>query len=194
MAFILKITIKGSHPKIFRTVLVPEKFTFLDLHWVIQGLFNWSNEHLYQFHLGKMYDSEAVSAPGQDLDKIRGRYKNHNAKATRLADFLTNNIKKLYYIYDFGDHWVHEISVMRKPKEEVMFPVCIDGENVAPVEDSGGIYGFYDMLFALENTESPDEKAELEDWFGLLPGQKFEDAHPFDIQEINEGLLAIFRK
>ena len=34
--YILKIMLEGTHPPVWRRVLVPEKITFADLHQVIQ--------------------------------------------------------------------------------------------------------------------------------------------------------------
>ena len=197
MAHKLKITIKGSEPKIFRMVLVPENFTFLQLHLIIQCAFNWSDDHLFQFYLGRLYDSDSVHSPDDediDDDFIFRRHDKYDARKTKLTKLLQEGLKKFYYIYDFGDNWVHEITVLKKPSEEVLYPVCIKGENIAPVEDCGGIYGFYDMLATLENPGSENEKREIEEWLGLLPGQKLQDVRPFDIDEINEGFLAIFRQ
>lgn len=41
----LKITIKGSKPPIWRRVVVPEQFTFCQLHQAIQGAFGWCDYH-----------------------------------------------------------------------------------------------------------------------------------------------------
>ncbi len=40
MSHKLKITLEGSEPKIYRTVIAPEKFTFHELHCVIQNVMN----------------------------------------------------------------------------------------------------------------------------------------------------------
>ena len=48
---ILKITLLGSDPKIWRRVEVHSGLTLHELHYVIQCVFNWEDSHLYQFHV-----------------------------------------------------------------------------------------------------------------------------------------------
>ena len=50
----LKITIKGSKPPIWRRVVVPEQFTFCQLHQVIQEAFGWYDYHLHEFEFKKL--------------------------------------------------------------------------------------------------------------------------------------------
>ena len=47
--YILKIMLEGTHPPVWRRVLVPEKITFADLHQVIQAVFGWKDAHLHEF-------------------------------------------------------------------------------------------------------------------------------------------------
>ena len=46
---ILKITLIGSEPQIWRRVEVHSGLTLHELHHVIQCVFNWQDAHLYQF-------------------------------------------------------------------------------------------------------------------------------------------------
>ena len=46
---ILRVTLVGSDPKIWRRVEVHSGLTLHDLHYVIQCLFDWSDSHLYHF-------------------------------------------------------------------------------------------------------------------------------------------------
>ncbi len=51
----------------------------------------------------------------------------------------------------------------------MIFPLCIDGEMACPLEDSGGIHGYYDKL----------DINQLEADF---------DAHDFSIDGVNDNL------
>ena len=46
----LKITIEGSHPPIWRRVLIPDGISFADLDRVIEEIFGWEHAHLYEFY------------------------------------------------------------------------------------------------------------------------------------------------
>ena len=50
MALQFKIQIKNIFdPPVWRRLLVPEQFTFLRMHTVIQASFGWDDYHLFQF-------------------------------------------------------------------------------------------------------------------------------------------------
>lgn len=59
------------------------------------------------------------------------------ASAT-LATAFTRASKPISYTYDFGDDWVHEISLENTadPDPDMTHPVCIAGRGDAPAEDS----------------------------------------------------------
>ncbi len=64
MAFQFKIQLKNdSKPDVWRRILVPEKFTFDQLHKLIQLSFGWADYHLYQFS-SKGYGSYPVMTNG----------------------------------------------------------------------------------------------------------------------------------
>lgn len=60
----LRIDLLGFKPPIWRRVLVPFDYTLADLHEVIQTCFEWEDEHLHQFIVGRMYYEPA----GMDFD------------------------------------------------------------------------------------------------------------------------------
>jgi hypothetical protein len=38
--------------------------------------------------------------------------KRHNAKKTKIGGLALNEKKKFYYLFDFGDDWWHEVTVL----------------------------------------------------------------------------------
>lgn len=143
MSHKLRIILEGSEPKIYRTVIVPEKFTFDDLHYVIQCVMNWDDSHMYQFNTGKPYHSDVIKLVDEE-DYFFGsssRHKEYDSEKTYISDFFNGLTKKMTYTYDFGDDWTHIITVLKKSEEEVLYPKCVKGENSAPIEDCGGIWG-----------------------------------------------------
>lgn len=195
MAHQLKIVLKYSEPKIYRTVIVPENFNFHQLHLVIQGCMSWENSHLYQFNLGQIYNSVAIKELFEDDDEfnyLESNYENLDSNDTNLSDIFNGDLKKINYVYDFGDDWVHIITVLKKPVIEVLYPRCIKGENAAPVEDCGGIGGFYNILEILEEKGNINEKKEWREWLDLEKNESYEDIYGFNLDKVNQDLMLEF--
>lgn len=195
MAHKLKITLNRTNPKIYRTVIVPENFNFHQLHMVIQCVMNWEDAHLYQFNTGAPYRSDSIKLKEFDDmpdDFFMNRYQEFDANTTPLSDFFNGHTKKMNYTYDFGDDWVHSITVLKKPTEEVLFPKCIKGENAAPIEDIGGTWGFYELLEAIAKKRKTKDEKELIEWAGIPKGKTYDEVYGFDINDVNAILLKEF--
>lgn len=199
MAHKLRIELLYTEPKIYRTVIVPEHFTFHDLHVVIQCVMNWNDSHLYQFNLGSPYVSDRISLPDSDDEDededdffFGPRYEKLNALEEKLSTYFNGQKKKINYIYDFGDDWIHSITVNKKPSEEVLIPQCIKGENDAPIDDIGSIPGFYHFLEIIDKKRKSDEDREMLEWCGIPKGKSYHDVYGFDLDEINERLKEAF--
>jgi len=89
----VRIELRGTSPKVWRRVLVPQTITLLKLHLVIQAAFGWGHSHLHEFIAGdgERYGS---SDPMYDtLDSI-------NSENVRLTTVLRTST--LSYIYVSG--------------------------------------------------------------------------------------------
>lgn len=177
----LRVSIQHSDPLIFRTVLVKKATTFFELHHIIQIVMGWQNYHLFEFNLdgyrvGIIEESEKGNGYGSDqvLD----------ASAVKIADILSGDKETFKYNYDFGDCWMHEISLERMLEKEpkVIYPLCIEGQYSCPPEDCGGISGFYHILDIIQNKEHPEYK-ETRQWVG-----KKYDPDNFDRNKVNRKL------
>ncbi len=116
---------------------------------------------LYKFNTGRAYSSDSIKLiDGDEDDFFPNRYKNYDSEKTYLSDFFNGQYKKLTYTYDFGDDWVHSITSLKKSTEEVLFLKCIKGENAAPIEDCGGIWGFYEILEIINKKRKTAEDKE----------------------------------
>ena len=145
----LKISLSGIKPTIYRTIQIEENRTFFELHAAIQIAFGWENSHLHIFEIGD--DRIGMS----DFDEFEDDH-TIEEKTIRLFQTGLNEKDKFEYIYDFGDHWVHEIQVTKilEPKK-TFYPKCIKGAMNRPPEDCGGIYGFEDFK-------------EMKTWYGRM--------------------------
>ena len=79
---------------------------------------------------------------------------------------FSQKVKRVEYCYDFGDHWNHEIRLEKiYPNSSNQFHsfLCVGGKRAAPLEDSGGPYGYKKMLDALKDPSHRMHK-EMKDW------------------------------
>ncbi|MDP2814993.1 MAG: plasmid pRiA4b ORF-3 family protein [Erysipelotrichaceae bacterium] len=137
-----------------------------------------NNRAMYEERLSKMKYTKYVS------EKARQLLLSVNVKmpsTIKIDDFIIKH-KKLKYHYDFGDGWEIEIELLDiKENDDRVIAEVLDGENIAPMEDCGGLYGFYGMLEILSDTSHPDY-AYIREW---LENKRFE---PFHQNKINEFL------
>ena len=177
----IKITLQGSKPSIWRRVVIPSDLSLPDFHKVIQTTMGWTNSHLHQFVKNRTYyspkmEDESLWDEEDDDDLDYSKYK--------VSDLLRKTKDKVKYEYDFGDDWVHVI-VLEKIIDESMDindVTCLAGENSCPPEDCGGLWGYYNMLEILKDTDH-EEYEEYIDWLG----DEFDPTY-FDIEEVNEML------
>lgn len=104
----------------------------------------------------------------------------------RLSQALTSIGDKIEYQYDFGDGWEHEIVLEKvlPPEEGAKYPVCIKGRRACPPEDCDGIWGYEDLLLALQDPNHPDHDDLLE-WVGGSFDP--EASEPDEINELLRG-------
>jgi hypothetical protein len=173
------IELRGSKPKIWRRVLVPETITLLKLHLVIQAAFGWGHSHLHEFVAG---DGERYGTPDPDYDAPGAV----SSEKTKLITALRRST--LSYLYDFGDSWDHRIKVEKSfaPDPLLTLPFCVGGACAAPPEDCGGIPGYGEFVKAMADPQHPEHE-HLAQWLGV----KTWDPNAFDSIEANDRLAEI---
>lgn len=193
---ILKITLADSRPAIWRRVEVHSGLTLHELHYVIQCVFNWTNSHLYHFLVppgGKLTQAALRDAtryhvlpPDLDFD---GGEDAHDADGVIIGRVFRPDCKQVVYEYDFGDSWNHLVKLEKRSPggDQNHIPQCLAGENAAPFDDMGGIYGYYQWVETLKNELDPmhDEAVDA-------LGEDFDPAR-FDLGEVNRRLAAAFK-
>jgi hypothetical protein len=173
----LKVTLRGSKPAIWRRLQVPGSIKLNRLHEVFQVVMGWTDSHLHQF-----VDPPIVySVPsGEDYTGVERL----DERRFRLADLARHEKASFTYEYDFGDGWEHDVVVEKivSAGPEKKRAVCLAGENACPPEDCGGIWGYYELLEAVNNPKH-EAHQEMLDWLGdqFDPGR-------FDLQEVNATL------
>lgn len=153
LGYQLKITIKDSHPPIWRRVIVPSHITFFDLDDIIEAMFGWTHEHLFAFNFPYM-DMEFIGAPiKQDEDN-----------ADECIDEWIEVGDSFLYTYDFGDDWRHTIKVEKVVKYDKRYPQVIKSKGPYMIENCGGIWGFYRFINEAEPFDMEKMNEEFKKW------------------------------
>lgn len=146
LTYQFKIKLRGiTNPPVWRRVLVPANFTFSGFHAVIQEAFGWWNEHLYSF--GDTPYSRVLTIAEIHEDDW-GDAPDYNAREFTVGEFYGEKLApkhKLCYVYDFGDDWIHDITLEDIIEELHPHASCTAGKGACPEEDCGGSWGYEDM-------------------------------------------------
>jgi len=161
-------------PPIWRRLLVPGDTTLAKLHLILQVAMGWEDYHLHAFRIGKLRygpaDYEDVMA--DEIDEATVTIAETFAKA-----------RKGFYDYDFGDSWEHEIVLEKTTSTEPQqFALCLAGKRACPPEDSGGTWGYANLLEALGDPGHEEHEEYLE-W----AGEDF-DPEAFELAALNVHL------
>ncbi len=179
----LKVSLQYSKPPIWRRIEIPDTCTLPEFHEVLQIAFDWDDSHLHSFDNGRQQFCPA----DLDLDEFKDESK------VSLRAFLGSKTTA-QYTYDFGDNWVHIITVEKQlPRSaNAQYPRCTGGRRASPPEDCGGVGGYEELLDALADRKHPNH-AELLSWFCEMTGLTKTQARAynpaeFDPAEITELL------
>lgn len=172
----VKVVLAGIRPPVWRRLELPTEMTLAGLHGVLQIAFAWSDDHLHQFECRR----ERWGVPSTaDFEPVR------DERRVRVVELLRRAGDRLDYEYDFGDAWRHRIAVeaVVEPEPGVTYPRCTEGRRAAPPEDSGGPFGYPELLALLANPEA-EGHGELLAWLG----EPF-DPEAFDLAAVNRRLV-----
>lgn len=190
MTYQVKVQLAGSKPPIWRRLRLSGGTPLDELHDILQAAFGWSDTHMHRFSLGHPYESGVVYEPKWQRDFDLGHEEpgpRDEAEVT-LAQLAQRRGSQVVYLYDFGDDWIHTITVEsvdeRAPGERL--PRCAGGRRMAPYDDSGGVEGWQMMVDAALD-ESDLDHEDVREWLGLDPGEPF-DPDQFDPDAVTKAL------
>jgi uncharacterized protein (DUF433 family) len=174
----IRATILDLTPTVWRRFQVESDTTLYRLHKVLQIVMGWQDYHLHQFTANGIEYGEPD--PDYELEF-------RSTRTTRLGQIAPTVGSRFLYVYDFGDHWQHEILVEEivSPEQGMRYPVCLAGERACPREDAGGVHGYADLL-SIRQDPRHEEYEETMMWLG-------EDFDPdaFDVGAVNRHLRRV---
>ena len=172
----LKITLPNL--PVWRRLLVRGDANLGLLHAVIQVAMGWTNSHLHQFTIGK----NRYSDPRTNDDMGFGGPPDLDEGKATLMQVAPREMAKFTYEYDFGDSWLHSITVEKIHEPDaahIGFAECLDGGYACPPEDCGGIGGYLDLLEVIQDSKH-EQYESMMDWLG----DEF-DPEAFDTGRVN---------
>jgi hypothetical protein len=176
----LKVGLQGAKPPIWRRLLVPADVSLGRLHRIIQVAFGWHDGHMHVF-----------DTPYGGFGRA-DRELGHRAEAPVTLEQVAPQAKdRIRYTYDFGDDWVHEVVVEKVLDRDpaLAYPRCTGGRRAAPPDDSGGIWGYEELVEVLADPGHPEHDERLE-WLGLDDASQF-DPDRFDAAAVNQTLAEL---
>lgn len=176
----LKPVLRHTDPHVWRRILVPESYTFYDLHVAIQDVMGWLDYHLHHFEIlqdSREHDLVHIECPWFDFYEMDDDWLITTEVCIR--EYLRNPSDRALYRYDYGDGWEMDVileKILPRRKNKA-YPVCLEGELAGPPEDCGGISGYYECVEAVnafKGMEEPraaideedDETMRLLTWLG----------------------------
>ncbi len=146
----------------------------------------WTDSHMHHYRKGNTF----YGTPQPDIDVgwgFNSKFETVDESKYKINQVLTRPKMKIFYEYDFGDSWWHELVLEKilERDEQLKTPICLDGAMACPPEDCGGIGGYYHLLKILKNPKHPDYD-DMTEWLG----DEF-DHKQFNIEAINNVLKEI---
>jgi len=176
-----RVELDGVKPPIWRSILMKSNSPLSTLHHTIQNSMGWMESHLHMFEKdGLVYGPKYASDPDFGPPMLSDR--------KHLGTLFRAGSESLKYTYDFGDDWVHTVTLEDELPNEppLLVPECIGGERACPPEDCGGIWGYENLLEIIFDPEHDD----YEDMMNWLGG--YFEPEKFDVFEVNEKLRQQF--
>jgi hypothetical protein len=197
----VKVSIVDAEPAIWRSLELDSSLTLDKVHDVLQTAVGWRDTHLHSFtdtdpHKRLRAINGQVPEPrrwvAQDL--LEDNEEDLLESDCVLGQALTAESGPLFYEYDFGDGWIHRLELTGSLSKPAHAPRArlVDGARRAPLEDSGGIGGYLDLLEILASP-SHENHADLKAWVAWTTGpwQEFDPEH-LDIDALNSELALLF--
>ncbi len=102
-----------------KIIEVKEDFTLLKLHKYIQKLVEFDDDHLFEFY----------------VEKKPRHLRNSVSKKLKLNEIYPLKGVKLFYLFDFGDSWIFQITKSRKKiieNNKTTYPALIESTGINP--------------------------------------------------------------
>lgn len=193
--FHIRIKLNNAPVNIWRELVVPSNITLELLAFVILDAMGWKHEHLYQF-IGKnntnYINSREMKEQANSFMGFMSRVQYQNSEKTSLEMVLQPHGERMKFEYDYGDSWTHDLWVKGArdyaPGEEPVIKL-LKVHGACPPEDSGGVWGYADLLELNKKKRKSSEDKERLDWYDI---PKDYDPEACDLEWLQEDVEALW--
>ncbi len=198
----IRVSIAGSDPEIWRLIELDADLALDRVHPILQLAFGWRDRHL---HAWLTEDPWAGRKPLRTMMPLPRRWiplwlrddgdEGESETEISIARALEVGSGLLYYEYDFGDGWVHRIELIEAFDDPAADApaIVVRGQRRGPLEDSGGIGG-YEQLLATLADPAADDHQHMRDWADWVSGPWAGfDPEAVDVDGINDALSRLGR-
>ena len=101
--------------EVSKTFLITGKETLYDLHMKIQRAFDWDNDHMFSFYIFNKIDDKVFEySAAPDGEHYVSKWRDTEpASETEIRDLEFYEGLKFRYLFDYGDKFTHEVSVIK---------------------------------------------------------------------------------
>lgn len=111
---------------------------------MIQAAFGWTDSHLHEFKA----DGFTFTMVYEDQDNDPN---DMHEVGVKLSAILNREGGSIVYNYDFGDAWLHTITLEAIISSPIA--LCVDAARACPPEDCGGVNGYEQLVSTLSNAK-----------------------------------------
>ena len=201
-----RILLLDVEPEVWRLIEVDAGMTLDGVHAVIQVAMGWQNTHLHAFTEQEPRTKVSDNGHGPprvwltDFELSEGR-PGLPENQTTLGEILGEKTGPIFYVYDYGDDWIHRIECIELIEDDPKASpaVLVRGQGAGPPEDSGGAHGYKDLRAVIDKKLTVEDSLrglsaeELTTWADsqVGPWRNF-DPEFLDPEAINRELLHRF--
>lgn len=163
------VVLLNTDPLVWRRILIPDSYSFWDLHVAIQDAMGWHDCHLHEFRIvhSQRGTLERLGIPDPDFPDERPCVAGWDVRISDYFNWETlSEAPTASYVYDFGDDWQHLVTLETLgPGGSLRLPRCVGGARACPPEDCGGVHGYEEFIRAIADPRHP-EHAAMREWSG----------------------------
>jgi len=131
----LRVKLPQAQTECVRVIEIKPNAAFLELHEAIQGAVDFDNDHLFEFFIGRYPGNRAYTIGGErNWDTFNPVKIYRNVRISSAWPLPTG--MKLYYLFDFGDNWLFQITKTRHKdkliQSGIVYPRVIEARGKNP--------------------------------------------------------------
>lgn len=160
----LNLTLKGSKPRVWRRIVVDDSMCSEDFMDYVMAIFHMDGFHLYELIIP---GERPKLGHGFAQDFSFDEPEEPQEEEETLAELFDKGIKRMTFLYDFGDGWEVDIRLEGRmeelDKKVKKVPCVLRGAGYGIIEDVGGIWmlnaiaaGDREILGEFEEWDLPD--------------------------------------